>query len=110
MRIPVFARRADPSVDKPILHKSLSYIEQQIALGWADWIDPKDFRKGIICRELLNFGGRPKPQPITIGNVLPTIEPGGTKFRDPVTNRTTRAMRAGLRLRARFWAKASAIA
>jgi len=30
-----------------------------VASGAAEWVDPKDRRKGIICRETLYFGARP---------------------------------------------------
>lgn len=56
MRIPVFARRANPSVDPPILRKSRSYAEEQIQNGLADWVDFNDPRKGIIAREYLPSG------------------------------------------------------
>jgi len=53
MRIPVFARRANPSADRPIVKKSESYADAQVAAGLADYVDPKDKRKGIIAREYL---------------------------------------------------------
>ena len=58
MRIPVFARRANPAIDRPILRKSRFYAEQQVREGRADWVDENDPRKGIVCRELLHFGPR----------------------------------------------------
>lgn len=56
MRIPVFARRSNPSVDRPFLKKSLFYVTEQVNAGRADWVDPARPEKGIICRELLYFG------------------------------------------------------
>lgn len=53
MRIPVFARRSNPAVDRPILRKSLSYGETQVADLLADWVDVNDKRKGIVAREYL---------------------------------------------------------
>jgi hypothetical protein len=61
MRIPVFARGANPSVDRPILRKSESYCCLQVAEGRADWLDAAAHAKGIICRELLYFGPRAIP-------------------------------------------------
>jgi hypothetical protein len=58
MRIPVFARRANPSVDRWILKKSEAYALEQVLAGRADWVDPDDRSKGIICRETLYFGAR----------------------------------------------------
>ena len=56
MRIPVFARRSNPAVDQPILRKSESYANQQVESGLADWVDPFDHSKGIMCRAFLHFG------------------------------------------------------
>lgn len=53
MRIPVFARRSNPSIDRPILRKKLSYAEAEVKAWRAAWVDPADPRKGIICREML---------------------------------------------------------
>lgn len=58
MRIPVFARRANPSIDRPILKKSFSYVTDQVNAGRADWIDRLKPQRGIICREMLYFGER----------------------------------------------------
>jgi hypothetical protein len=60
MRIPVFARRSNPAIDRPFLKKSLFYTTEQVAAGRADWVDPAHPEKGIICRELLYFGERPQ--------------------------------------------------
>lgn len=58
MRFPVFARRADPRLDAPILHKKLKYVTEEVKSGRADWVDPSEPRKGIVCREMLYFGPR----------------------------------------------------
>jgi len=65
MRIPVFARRANPRVDRPILKKSHTYAASQVEAGLADWIDPTDLRKGIVCREMLNRERPPQFEPET---------------------------------------------
>lgn len=56
MRFPVFARGVNPSVEKPILHKSKSYAFSQVECGRADWVDPLDHSRGIIAREMIYFG------------------------------------------------------
>jgi hypothetical protein len=58
MRIPVFGRGSNPRVDLPILRKSESYAALQVEERRADWLDPDDHSKGILCRELIYFGPR----------------------------------------------------
>lgn len=58
MRIPVYARRANPAYDRPILKKSLAYVTEQVESGRAAWVNPLDPAKGIKCREVLYFGER----------------------------------------------------
>ena len=53
MRIPVFARRSNPAIDRPIIRKSVSYAEAQVSDRLADWVDVNDKRRGIIAREYL---------------------------------------------------------
>lgn len=53
MRIPVFARGANPRVDRPILKKSTFYGAEQVQNLLADWVDPSDHSRGIIAREFL---------------------------------------------------------
>ena len=110
MRIPVFARGANPSIDRFILKKSVAYVEQQVEEGRADWVDVADPRKGIICRELLYFGERRQfqPEPVKRG-VLPPIEAPGTKFISPRTALELAFVRAGLLVKARMWAKAATV-
>lgn len=89
MRIPVFARRANPSVDRPILRKSESYARDQVLAGRAHWIDPDEPRKGVVCREILFFGERRTPLPPNTKKrrrgVLPALEVGNTRFEQPTT-------------------------
>lgn len=82
MRFPIFARRANPSIDAPILRKSKSYVEAQVADYLAQWVDPNDKTKGIICRELLNFGP-PKALPQQTSASLPPVELPGIHFEEP---------------------------
>lgn len=90
MRFPVFARRSNPSIDPPILRKSESYITDQVKSGRADWVDPLDPTKGIICRELLYFGFRPiAPEPETTSG--PNVE-RGLRFEDPNPARNWRTL------------------
>jgi hypothetical protein len=115
MRIPVFARRANPSVDRPILRKSESYAKDQIERGRAVWVDPDDPRQGIICREILFFGERrtplsPKTKKRRRG-VLPAIEVGNTRFEQPTTIPSpliAAISRRFLRMATRNFAEASA--
>ena len=58
MRIPVFGRGANPRIDLPILRKSESYAALQVEERRADWINPDDHSRGILCRELIYFGPR----------------------------------------------------
>lgn len=54
----MFARRANPRVDREIVRKSMSYLESQVESGLADWVNSGNHREGIIARELLNLGPR----------------------------------------------------
>ena len=80
MRIPVFARGSNPAVDRPILRKSESYCNLQVEEGRADWLDPDDHAKGMICRELIYFGEREIP--LEPGDVsrLESAELPGVRF------------------------------
>ncbi len=70
MRIPVFARGANPAIDRPILRKSVTYCDLQVVEGRADYIDFTDKSRGIICRELLYFGPRAIPmEPVDLKSV-----------------------------------------
>lgn len=40
------------------MRKSMSYLENQVSQGLADWINAADQRKGIIACEMLYFGPR----------------------------------------------------
>lgn len=83
MRFPVFARRANPRVDPPIVRKSKTYVEEQVLLGLADWVDVNDRRKGVVCREMLYFGERPiKVEPADLTK-LPPLEVPGVFFQPP---------------------------
>lgn len=75
MRIRVFARRANPAIDKPILRKSIAYGAEQVSEGRADWIDSNDPTQGIIAREMLRLGEKAQPI-VQVGTV--TLDPGST--------------------------------
>lgn len=84
MRIPVFARRANPSVDRPILRKSRAYAEEQIKNGLADWVDYLDPRKGIIAREYLPSGKALAPSAEELGTLTCSSDKAlGVIFRKP---------------------------
>ena len=53
MRIPVFARGSNPAIDRPNQRKSESYGIAEVDAFRADWIDPADHSKGILCRAFL---------------------------------------------------------
>jgi hypothetical protein len=81
MRIPVFARRTNPSVDRPILRKKMAYAIAEVAAYRAAWVDITDPRKGIICREMICSERRIQPEPDSgqyIGAEIP-----GLKFVPP---------------------------
>lgn len=96
MRIPVFARRSNPAVDRPILRKSLKYVTEQIESGRANWVDPSDPAKGIVCREMLYFGEREIPVETVSCGTLP-VELPGIKFVPPLSYRQTHPSPAGIR-------------
>jgi hypothetical protein len=83
MRFPVFARRSNPSVDSPILRKSKTYIEAQVAAALANWVDPADPRKGIIAREMLYFGQREFQAETADLTTFPAIELPGLHLEFP---------------------------
>lgn len=86
MRIPVFGRGANPRIDPPILRKSESYAALQVAERRADWIDPTDHAKGILCRELIYFGPRAvqvETIPVSCLNSLCSAELPGIRFIPP---------------------------
>lgn len=98
MRIPVFARRSNPAIDKPILRKNLSYAEEQVDSGLAEWVDPLDRSRGVIAREMLYFGEKALPlQTVSVSDKFPSLTGGeipGLKFVAPRTakNDTIRRM------------------
>ena len=85
MKFPVFAHRNNPAVDRPILRKSKSYVEDQVTRRVADWVDPSDRKKGIICREMLFFGNRPLPTVPVRPDYFPAELPG-LRFQQPSTS------------------------
>jgi hypothetical protein len=96
MRIPVFARGANPRVDRFILKKNFNYCSDQVDLGRADWVDPHDARKGIIAREVLFFGERTVPQKSDEASFNPFFAGGelrGIVFIDPNPARNHEVMR-----------------
>lgn len=84
MRIPVFARRANPAFDRPILKKSLNYVTEQVESGRATWVDPLDPAKGILCREVLYFGERAIPvETVSVCDIPLSDKAMGLKFIPP---------------------------
>lgn len=56
MRIPIFARGANPSVDRRIQLKRESYCLAEVVAGRADWVNEGDCSQGILCRAFLYRG------------------------------------------------------
>lgn len=104
MRIPVFARGSDPAKNRPNVRKSISYCTEEIEAGRADWVNPADPSKGILCRAFLYSGqqlmqaapeslaklARPRRCP------LAPLELGFTRFDDPEKTSTKRRERRQL--------------
>lgn len=102
MRVSVFSRGSNPAIDRPLQRKSLSYATGEVEAGRADWVDPADPAKGILCRAFLYSGqqlivaapeslsklARPRRCPI------PPIEVGNARFDDPVKSQTKRRERS----------------
>ena len=91
MRIPVFARRSNPAISRPILRKSLAYAEEQVRFGSADWVDSLDHAKGIIAREMLPSGKMFVPaETVSVSKaILPPLEPNGCLFVPPPSAQPT---------------------
>ncbi len=110
MRIPVFARGANPRIDRPNQRKSLNYGLEEVAAGRADWIDPSDPLQGIWCRAIL-YGQKVTPaypeqlSQLSLRSALPPLEVHGATFDDPVTNSAIRQDRACLIVRAQAFAR-----
>lgn len=117
MNISVFARGSNPAVDRHIQRKSESFCAIEVNAGRADWVNPDDHSRGIICRDFLYFGEKVSPaQPeqlskLTLRNALPPIEVRGgldssrTQYNDPTKSLVTREARSCLLVRARAFAR-----
>jgi hypothetical protein len=73
MRIPVFARRTNPSIDPPIVRKNLNYAKEEVAALRADWVNPLDPSRGILCREMIRSERRFQSEP-------EGMDPDGTTY------------------------------
>ena len=83
----MFARGSNPAIDRRIQRKSESYGIAEVAAGRADWVDPADHAKGIICRAILYSGGQ-KFAAVTVGVDSISLSPppdAGLKFLRPST-------------------------
>lgn len=110
MRVSVFARGSNPAVDRPNQRKSVAYASAEVEAGRADWVDPTDPAKGILCRAFLYSGELLKPaQPDQLRrlsrNSLSPLEVGSARFDDPNKNLETRADRHCLVVRAEAYAR-----
>jgi hypothetical protein len=112
----VFARGANPAIDRPNVRKSVSYAAEEVAAGRADWVDLHDHSKGVVCREFLYRGEMLKPaQPeqltrLSRRNALPPLEVSGTQFDDPHKSQLVRQDRMCLIVRAQAYARFSDLA
>lgn len=79
----MFARRSNASIDRPIMRKSMAYLEMQVGEGQADWVDSAEKRSGIIARDLLYFGPRDLPPSSDSYIGLPPVELPGIRFVPP---------------------------
>lgn len=109
MRVSVFARGSNPAIDRPNVRKSVSYASAEVEAGRADWVNPNDHSKGILCRAFLYSGELLKPaQPDQLRrlhrNSLPPREVS-VRFDDPNKNLQTRADRHCLVVRAEAYAR-----
>jgi len=109
MRVRVFSRGSNPAIDRPLVHKSLSYAAEEVESGRADWVNPDDHTQGILCRAFLYSGQtlvtaapevlsklvRPRRCPI------PPVEVGNARFDDPIKGLTARQERRQLVVSAR---------
>jgi hypothetical protein len=98
MRFPVFARRANPAIDLPIVRKKSTYLELQVREGLADWVDPCDPAKGIIAREYLPSGKAQAPDPVAVESLnMPRAELPGVRYVPPASDPRPRisSVRAG---------------
>lgn len=96
MKVSVYPRGANPRIDRHIQRKSLSFATEQVEVyGTADWVDPNDHGKGIVCRDRLYFGEktqfvtRATPAEIEkltkgkLRSALPPAEVGNCRFVAP---------------------------
>lgn len=111
MRIPVFARGSNPAIDQPNQRKSESYGLDEVNAGRADWIDPDDHAKGIVCRAFLYNGQTLTPaapeqlSKLSRRNALSPIEVSNTQFDDPQKSLLKREDRYTLLVRAEAFAR-----
>jgi hypothetical protein len=106
MKVSVYPRGANPRVDRHIQRKSLQYATDQVEVyGAAEWVDPADHMKGIVCRDRLSFGEKIQvvvaatPEEIkklTRGRLrssLPPAEVGNCKFIPPPSQKNETLVR-----------------
>lgn len=114
MRIPVFARGSNPAIDRPNQRKSIAYGYEEVNAGRADWIDPEDHRKGILCRAFFYQGETLKPAAPeqlkrlshrSLPRSLPPLEVRNTEFDDPERRIFKRQERMCLVVRAHAFAR-----
>jgi len=113
MRIDVFARGANPRIDRPNQRKNVKYGEEEVRAGRADWINPDDHSQGILCRAFLYSGQTLKPADrdqishLSRRRSLASSEVQGLNFDDPMKDMAIRLDRVCLLVRAEAFGRFS---
>lgn len=86
------------------MRKSLSYGQQQVSDLLADWVNPADYSRGIVARDMLPRGEPAFPPDTSALDrlTLPPAEVQGVHFQDPEPSKATLAERARLVTEARM--------
>jgi hypothetical protein len=103
-------------MNPPNQRKSESYCTAEVEAARADWVDPDDHPKGILCRAIFSHfepsygpaspaNNKRTPGPLTLFNALPPLEVHGTQFDDPIKNSATLHDRRSLVARASLFAR-----
>lgn len=105
MKAHVYPRGANPRIDRHIQRKSMAYCVEQVEVyGTAEWVDPKDQTKGIICCDFLYLGEKvspPSPGVIEklkkrLRSSLPPAEVGNCRFVHPTREKNPTLVRINI--------------
>lgn len=109
----VYHADLNPAVDPPSYRQSDRRAEQLVSSGEGKYIELPDGRRAVqLCRISAGRDEWMERHEIFSSSqrslrVLPPTEVHGTRYRAPQNNKTEIAIRAGLIVRARMWAKAA---